>query len=381
MELLISKNIARYRREKNITQDELAASLDVTPQAVSNWERGGYPDITLLPGIANFFGVTIDELMGNDEIGKEADKEIFRKKFYEFKKTEDRVKLALSYYRKYPTDEYYIHYAAAWCTNLVAQQPEKRQEYMPLVRETCGKLMEIPGCRDNAVQLMTIACEESELPEWLEKAAYSPQYTRRGNLIVRYNSCDDTPKAHLHERLLALERFSAFLDARCQDALGAEKKAEYHRNILTLLDSLRIDEKLPEGWILFYAYKSLVLAACLFGAGKTDEGWTAFETGIEMFETWYAFPDDKPLDLGGGELFGGLRIMKDWHRVVTPDGESETLFEHTGLAWYDAAWLYELLTNPRWAWFNSARPDPRFIRAAEWAKSLADAQAAAQTNK
>ena len=61
MELLISKNIARLRRDRNLTQDDLATALDVTPQAVSNWERGGYPDITLLPGIANFFGVTIDD--------------------------------------------------------------------------------------------------------------------------------------------------------------------------------------------------------------------------------------------------------------------------------------------------------------------------------
>lgn len=374
MELLISKNIARLRREKDITQDELASALDVTPQAVSNWERGGYPDIALLPGIANFFGVTIDELMGNDEIGKEADREIFREKFYEFAETEDRVKFALSYYRKYPTDEYYIHYTAAWATNLVAWQPEKRQEYMPLARETCAKLMEIPGYRDKAVQLMTIACEESELPEWLEKAAPSPQYTRRGNLIVRYNSCNNTAKAHLHEQLLALERFSAFLDTRYQDALGAEKKAEYHRNILTILDSLRIDGKLPDGWLLLYSYKSLVLAACLFGAGQTDEGWSAFETGMTTMKIWFAFPDDAALDLGGGELFGGLKIRKNWYFAVDTDGNEHKLFDCISLFFYTPDHLHDFLTDPRWAWFNSARNDPRFVRAVEWAKSLADAK-------
>lgn len=373
MELLIPKNIARLRREKNLTQDDLATALDVTPQAVSNWERGGYPDITLLPGIANFFGVTIDELMGNDEIGKNEDKKIFREKFHELEETEDRVKFALSYYRKYPTDEYYIHYTAAWATNLVAWQPEKHPEYMPLVRETCGKLMGIPGYRDYAVQLMTIACEESELPGWLEKAAPSPQYTRRGNLVVRNNSRDDTFRAHLHECLLALERFSAFLDARYQDALGAEKKAEYHRNILTLLDSMRTDGRLPDGWLLLYGYKSLVLAACLFGSGQKDEGWTAFETGMEMMKTWFAFPEDAALDLGGGELFGGLKIRKNWYYAVDPDGTEHPLFENISLLFYTPKRLYDFLTDPRWAWFNSAREDPRFVQAVEWAKSLAEA--------
>ena len=66
MELKIPEVILKKRREKNLTQEELASALGVSPQAVSNWERGGYPDITLLPKIANFFEITVDELIGND---------------------------------------------------------------------------------------------------------------------------------------------------------------------------------------------------------------------------------------------------------------------------------------------------------------------------
>ena len=75
MELKIPEVILKKRREKNLTQEELAAALGVSPQAVSNWERGGYPEITLLPGLANLFGITIDELMGNEEISKEVNGE------------------------------------------------------------------------------------------------------------------------------------------------------------------------------------------------------------------------------------------------------------------------------------------------------------------
>lgn len=46
-------------------QDDLAAALGVTPQAVSRWEAdGGYPDIEMIPSIANYFHITIDELFG-----------------------------------------------------------------------------------------------------------------------------------------------------------------------------------------------------------------------------------------------------------------------------------------------------------------------------
>ena len=62
-----------FRRRDGRTQEELAQVLDVTPQAVSRWEKNiCYPDMTLLPSIANHFGVAIDELFGyrNDRDGK-----------------------------------------------------------------------------------------------------------------------------------------------------------------------------------------------------------------------------------------------------------------------------------------------------------------------
>lgn len=69
MEIRINENIRKYRKDKNLTQESLAAMLSITPQSVSKWERGdGYPDITILPALANCLGVTIDVLLGNDTI-------------------------------------------------------------------------------------------------------------------------------------------------------------------------------------------------------------------------------------------------------------------------------------------------------------------------
>jgi transcriptional regulator with XRE-family HTH domain len=69
MNINIASNLKRLRRERDLTQDELAGFLGISFQAISKWERGdGYPDITFLPVLANFFNVTIDELVGMDEI-------------------------------------------------------------------------------------------------------------------------------------------------------------------------------------------------------------------------------------------------------------------------------------------------------------------------
>lgn len=61
----IGEQIASRRKEMNLTQDELAEILGVTPQAVSKWERcNGLPDIALLPNIASALGLSLDELFG-----------------------------------------------------------------------------------------------------------------------------------------------------------------------------------------------------------------------------------------------------------------------------------------------------------------------------
>ena len=71
--LYLSENIKKYRILKNLTQEEVAAYLGITPQSVSKWERGeSYPDITLLPALANIFETSIDLLVGMDTIRAEA---------------------------------------------------------------------------------------------------------------------------------------------------------------------------------------------------------------------------------------------------------------------------------------------------------------------
>ncbi len=78
MTIYLGENIKKLRRKKGLTQENLAEFLGVTFQSVSNWERGeSYPDITMLPEIAGFFKVSVDELMGADRA--KAEKEILSK--------------------------------------------------------------------------------------------------------------------------------------------------------------------------------------------------------------------------------------------------------------------------------------------------------------
>ena len=65
--IVLGETIKELRRRDGRTQEALAVELGVTAQAVSRWEKGiCCPDIELIPSIANYFGVSIDELFGYD---------------------------------------------------------------------------------------------------------------------------------------------------------------------------------------------------------------------------------------------------------------------------------------------------------------------------
>ena len=65
----LAENLKKHRIMKDLTQEDVANYLNITPQSVSKWERGDtYPDITLLPALANIFDTSIDLLIGMDTI-------------------------------------------------------------------------------------------------------------------------------------------------------------------------------------------------------------------------------------------------------------------------------------------------------------------------
>ena len=64
-----NEKLQELRKQRGLTQEELAEQLYVSRAAISKWESGrGYPNIDSLKQIARYFHVTIDELLSGDEI-------------------------------------------------------------------------------------------------------------------------------------------------------------------------------------------------------------------------------------------------------------------------------------------------------------------------
>lgn len=80
-ELNIRKCIIKKRKERKITQQQLADYIGVSKASVSKWESGlSYPDILLLPQLAAYFNISVDELMGySPQLAKEDIKKIYSK--------------------------------------------------------------------------------------------------------------------------------------------------------------------------------------------------------------------------------------------------------------------------------------------------------------
>ncbi|MDO5558931.1 MAG: helix-turn-helix transcriptional regulator [Oscillospiraceae bacterium] len=139
--LKISENLIRLRKLRKVTQEQLADFLGVTKASVSKWETSqSYPDILLLPVIANYFDISVDELIGFQaqltpaQINKQyVDmSDMFASLDYDEAYSNIR-KLVKQYYACYP----FLLSAASLLINHLAlpDTPEKRNELLNYIGE------------------------------------------------------------------------------------------------------------------------------------------------------------------------------------------------------------------------------------------------------
>ncbi|MDE5605517.1 MAG: helix-turn-helix domain-containing protein, partial [Eubacterium sp.] len=108
MKLNLGNTIKYLRKNKDITQEELADILGVSYQSVSRWETGAcYPDMELLPVISDFFGITVDKLLGVNEKAEQEKVKQYLNKFQEAiskGKVYDCIQIAREGIAEYPNN-------------------------------------------------------------------------------------------------------------------------------------------------------------------------------------------------------------------------------------------------------------------------------------
>ncbi|MBO5126708.1 MAG: helix-turn-helix transcriptional regulator [Clostridia bacterium] len=175
MKQYFAGNLKKLRKNADITQEKLAECLGVLPQTVSKWERAEtYPDIETLPSLANFFGITIDELLGNDQLRTE---EIIDQMIADIRETarqgneERAVEMARAGYKRYPSSYKMMDYL---CTSLLSYDTTDNNwnERKTEIRRIAERILE--GCtveeyRYGAIESLCMVCEPEERSEMYKK--------------------------------------------------------------------------------------------------------------------------------------------------------------------------------------------------------------------
>ncbi len=371
MELNFGENIKRLRRSRDLTQEALADALGISAQSVSKWECAyGYPDITQLPAIANFFSVTIDELLSNDKNSKAEEMARFDKLCKEFQEiNEEKIEFVREYCRRYPDEPYYSYILCCDLAHFIIMTPDSRAKYEALLRSTAESLLNNVTYRNLAIEQMAYACRVEELEQWLKLAPHNTHFVRRNMAITRFNILGETENHQLCMSLGNLEAIANQLDKRYPDRAGPEAKGAYHKAVLDTVASFGKNGEIPDGWLPFYAYKELVYAACLFGQDRGAEGKEEFLSAISKLRRYHSLTEEYLAT--GSPLFGGLRVDKKWLFAMDENGEKHKLYGTAPLKLYrNPSFILGLLTNPRWAWFDSVRNEDYYKAAVAWLESL-----------
>lgn len=212
----LSDNIVRLRRERKMTQEEVADFIGVTKASVSKWEnQQSTPDIMLLPQLAALFDVTVDELMGYEA---QMSKEQIRRCYLEltnnftkmpFQEAMDKVReLTHRYYSCYP----FLMQVCVLHLNhfMLAETEEERQQ---ILRETvviCDRILErcsdVGICNDAISMKAVIKLQMgnmAEVIEMLEPVADSFQISEQNDmlLIQAYQMAGELEKAKSYTQI------------------------------------------------------------------------------------------------------------------------------------------------------------------------------------
>lgn len=209
MLICLGENIRSLRTAGGITQEQFGYEMGVSAQAVSRWENGvTYPDITMLPMIADFFDVTLDELMGRGRELDSDERNAFFKKINEMRgcgEVSDIVEAYDQALHKHPNDAYLLHGKA-----ILLYSQFKENHDMAVAKEIislCNKIncSNKPDmqCGANAL-LVRVYARMGKLGEARKLANELPSFEIGRELLI--SDCLQGPEKTAHYRYL-IERF------------------------------------------------------------------------------------------------------------------------------------------------------------------------------
>ncbi len=395
MNLEFGKNLKKLRRERDMTQDELAQALNLSVQAISRYETGAaYPDIEMLPVMAGYFGTTVDALLGVSKDMREKRMDEYLNQLRLLTDCRDRLALLRQQRAEFPD---------AW----------------DVVSDMMNEMTYLPDCMDEMRQIAEDAMRHCDEPIWRENIMlfylksepddvralafidkWSSRYDVRktANLRYRYMCRGETDKLRRISQKLLRDNLISSLLTLTERSSTAENAVENCRQVLGFIAGLsgNCDSALPDMWTDTKLRCMLRLSNNLFACGNAEEGFSVLETAVKLLENFFALPNRTVLTYGTPK-FDCLSAKTDkevYHRITeftgmiaesmmmnlvyeTPVGNVDTAgntvrdMEGFEREMVFSRHTYDLLRNASWDGFTRVKDDPRYIALLDRVKAVA----------
>ena len=360
MQIQIAENIKRFRTEKGLTQGDLATLLSVSPQAVSRWENGqAFPDITLLPKLAKYLNVTIDEIMGSEEQrSNRLKKESFERSMANIDDESERVKNEL---RILEIHEELAHtelpYLINFFRHLMDIKAYRRfilndlESRIESARQMIRDRLRISNMSDRVILLSTVAAYEDEdnLTHWADEYQL-PEYIRANFwdelLLTRYARKQNVDKLSEQNQKILYEHIKNTI-YYLTDSVRADMRAQGTefcdpKRYKTAFDTLSLYSKQVDDIFIFDRIIAEVrYAEALLINGRVEECLEMFALATEHLLVLYQLPE-------GSVLYGSVPVLNSVNIVIDVNNKLEKCVFNMG--GYNKKPLFDII-----------REDKRFI--------------------
>lgn len=289
MKLTIGENIRNFRKKHDLTQESFADRLGVTYQSVSRWENGTtYPDLELLPAIAEALSVTFDELLGMPQIEKEKRAaETFDELRRECVKREydaDKINTLLRDIRRN-----YLDSDSAWRPWVEGNDRAFRDpKILPEARLLAQTYLDHHPMNPHVIETIAEIEDEEHLQDFLNKYTTPFDCSARALLFTRYLRRWDGERFESERNYQLYHAFNILLCSRYLLNLGASEEntdaaERFMETMLSLIRCDAVDDRL-DMWIadrLEQGFKSVVRFA---KNGEIEDAIAKLESVVKLLE-------------------------------------------------------------------------------------------------
>ncbi len=286
MDTKLSENIRRYRKERSLTQGQLAEMLGVTVGAVYKWEAGlSIPELAMVIEIADFFNTSVDALLGHEMMDNGLSSTLERLKFCIDVKERAGIQEAENALKRYP-NIFWVVFLSAQLFYIVGSNENDKEllvRSLELFRKSCTLISEVNSPKINEmtisgdIALVYVAMGENEKAvEVMQKNNIGGMYDHYiGQRLVWCNRFDEAEDYLSHGFLKGI---SSLLNTLFGYTFLYICKNEYDRaeEVLSLANKLvselcASDEETPNYFDRLTGIALMLQSYVKFRQGKTEE--------------------------------------------------------------------------------------------------------------